>query len=123
MRKSAYDWKDQLDEFQSEFPVRDRKPVIGITGNYGEKGCELAEGYYRSVLNAGGVPLVIPAYEDIEVLSDTLNRIDGLLLSGGGDINPLLFGKEPLPELGGVCVPAVFAPIGDLVLDGGAAGG
>ena len=28
-------------------------PIIGITGNYGEKGCELASGYYQSVLQNG----------------------------------------------------------------------
>ena len=37
-----------------------QRPVIGITGNFGDKGCELAQAYYQSVLQAGGIPLVIP---------------------------------------------------------------
>jgi hypothetical protein len=40
------------------------KPLIGITGNFGDKGCELAKGYYQSVLAAGGSPVVIPPYMD-----------------------------------------------------------
>ena len=78
-------------------------PLIGITGNYGEKGCELADGYYRSVLRAGGTPVVIPPHEGREALTDLLDRLDGIVFSGGGDINPLLLGEEPLPQLGSVC--------------------
>ena len=74
----GYDWFGQLGEFHGEFTVGEKKPVIGITGNFGEKGCELAQGYYQSVLKAGGIPLVIPAYEDLATLSATLDRIDAL---------------------------------------------
>lgn len=78
-------------------------PLIGITGNFGEKGCELAQGYYLSVLKAGGTPIVIPPHDDHEVLLSLLNDLDGILFSGGGDINPLLLGEEPLPQLHSVC--------------------
>ena len=79
------------------------KPIIGITGNFGEKGCELAQGYYLSVLKAGGTPIVIPPHRDKEALLTLLNTLDGLVFSGGGDINPLLLGEEPLPQLHSVC--------------------
>lgn len=79
------------------------RPIIGITGNYGTKGCELAQGYYESVLQAGGIPLVLPPYTDAEALCQTLDRVDGILLSGGGDINPLLLGEEPIPGLHSIC--------------------
>lgn len=79
------------------------RPIIGITGNYGAKGCELAQGYYESVLQAGGIPLVLPPYTDTEALCQTLDKVDGILLSGGGDINPLLLGEEPIPGLHGIC--------------------
>lgn len=82
---------------------KNRPPVIGITGNYGDKGCELAQGYYQSVLKAGGVPVVLPPHDDAGALSATLDGLDGLLLSGGGDINPLLLGEQPLPRLGHIC--------------------
>ena len=99
----GYDWLGRYEEFHGKFDRGKSKPVIGITGNFGDKGCELAQGYYQSVLKAGGIPLVIPAYEDMETLAATLERIDGLLLSGGADMNPLLMGEEPVPGLGGIC--------------------
>ena len=78
-------------------------PLIGITGNYGEKGCELADGYYLSVLRAGGTPVAIPPHDNHEALLSLLDTLDGILFSGGGDINPLLMGEEPLPQLCNVC--------------------
>lgn len=79
------------------------RPIIGITGNFGAKGCELAQGYYESVLQAGGIPMVLPPYDDAAALCQTLDKVDGILLSGGGDINPLLLGEEPVPGLHGIC--------------------
>ena len=80
-----------------------KSPLIGITGNFGEKGCELAQGYYLSVLKAGGTPIVIPPHNDEKALLTLLDDLDGILFSGGGDINPLLLGEEPLPQLHSVC--------------------
>ena len=79
------------------------RPIIGITGNFGAKGCELAQTYYESVRQAGGVPVVLPPYDDDAALCQTLDKVDGILLSGGGDINPLLLGEEPIPGLHGIC--------------------
>ncbi len=76
--------------------------MIGITGNFGDKGCELAEGYYQSVLEAGGTPVIIPPYEDRDALLSTLDQIDALLLSGGGDMNPLFVDEDPVPGLHGI---------------------
>ena len=75
------------------------KPLIGITGNFGDKGCELAKGYYQSVLAAGGSPVVIPPYMNELALSALLDSLDAIVLSGGGDLNPLLIGEEPIPQL------------------------
>ena len=83
--------------------MKRQSPLIGITGNFGEKGCELAEGYYLSVLKAGGTPIVIPPHDDKEALLTLLEDLDGILFSGGGDINPLLLGEEPIPELHSIC--------------------
>ncbi len=80
----------------------DKRPIIAITGNYTDRNCTLAEGYYRSILLAGGIPLVIPPYEETDNLEELLDRIDGLMLSGGADINPLLLGEEPVMELHGI---------------------
>ena len=99
---SRFNWTSRLEETYSSFPEARRKPVIGITGNYAELSCKLGEGYYKSVWQAGGVPLIIPPLKDTEAIINTLDRIDGLLLSGGADFNPLYVGEEPIPQLGGI---------------------
>ena len=97
-----FDLNAILAEAHQEFPVAQRRPVIGITGNYGELTCKLGEGYYKQIVAAGGVPMIIPPVADKTVLADTLDRIDALMLSGGADINPLYCGEEPVPGLGGI---------------------
>ena len=86
----------------SSFPIHERRPIIGITGNYDTGTCTLLEGYYRSVIEAGGTPLIIPPFDNTDAMVSLLDRVDALILSGGGDINPLYLGEEPLRELGGI---------------------
>ena len=100
--KNRFSWQSRLAEAYASFPEASKKPVIGITGNYSEQSCQLAEGYYKSVVRAGGVPVIIPPVADTDVLINTLERLDGLLLSGGADFNPLYAGEEPSPRLGGI---------------------
>ena len=69
-----FDWKAHLsDTFHSSFTLSGRRPVIGITGNYGEQTCKLAETYYKQVVKAGGTPLIIPPLSDKESVVNTLN--------------------------------------------------
>ena len=101
MATSRFDWQSQLAEtVYASFPEAQRKPVIGITGNYGELTCKLAEGYYKSVVRAGGIPVIIPPLSDTDCIINTLERLDGLILSGGADYDPHYAGEEPWPTLG-----------------------
>ena len=102
MKHNRFDWQAKLTDIYSAFPEAKQKPVIGITANYGEGTCKLAEGYYKSVVAAGGVPVLMPPVADKDVIINTLEHIDGLLLSGGADFNPLYCGEEPLPGLHGI---------------------
>lgn len=95
----AFNWQSRLDEIYSHYPEAEKKPVIGITGNYGEQNCKLADTYYKSVVKAGGVPVIIPPLADTDSIINSLSHIDGLLLSGGGDFNPLFCGEEPSAQL------------------------
>ena len=97
-----FDLQEHLGEVYAQYPVAGRRPVIGITGNYEDLTCKLGKGYYDGVVRAGGTPVVIPPVADKAVLMSTLDRIDGLILSGGGDINPLYCGEEPVPGLHGI---------------------
>ena len=96
-----FDWQAQLAATAyASFPEAKDRPVIGITSNYGELTAKLAEGYYKSVWRAGGIPVIIPPISDTEVIINTLQHIDGLLLSGGADYDPHYAGEEPSPKLG-----------------------
>lgn len=98
---NRYDWQSQLAEkVYATFPESSPRPVIGITGNYGDLTCKLAEGYYKSVLKAGGIPIIIPPLADTDAIINTLDIIDGLILSGGGDYDPRYANEEPDPKLG-----------------------
>lgn len=97
-----FDLQSYLDNVYSRFPEAEYQPVIGITGNYEDNICKLSHGYFQSVVAAGGVPMIIPPVEDANTLVNTLDRIDALILSGGGDINPLFGGDEPSPRLRGI---------------------
>ena len=97
-----FDLQAHLDDVYAQFPEAQRRPIVGITGNYEDATCKLGEGYYKSVVAAGGVPMIIPPVADKDTLVDTLGQIDALILSGGGDINPLYAGEEPSPKLHGI---------------------
>ena len=98
----SFNLQNHIDTVYGSYPAARCKPVIGITGNYEDFTCKLGKGYYQSVIRAGGVPLVIPPSSDTAVLMNTLDHIDALILSGGGDINPLYCGEEPVPQLHGI---------------------
>lgn len=92
-------WQGTYQALNSSFPAGKPCPVIGITGNYSTQTCTLAEGYYQSVLKAGGIPFIIPPFSETDRLGELLDQLDGIIFSGGGDINPLLLGEEPIKEL------------------------
>lgn len=74
-------------------------PRIGISSNRKDGLSCIADTYVQSVLQAGGAPVLIPVITDIEALTAIVSGLDGLLMSGGGDINPLYVLEEPIPQL------------------------
>lgn len=82
-------------------------PIIGITaGRTIAKDqtvtISLSEKYTEAVQRAGGVPVVIPATLDDFSLRDLFERLDGFLLTGGGDIDPAIFNGLPHPNVYGI---------------------
>lgn len=98
----SFDFQSCLDDIYSRYPEATRQPVIGLTGNFADGDARLCEQYYMSVVRAGGTPVIIPPVADKDVIINTLDNIDGLVLTGGGDINPLWAGEEPSPRLHGI---------------------
>mgnify|MGYP003291221111 CR=1 FL=1 len=81
------------------FPEVERRPIIGITANYSDIDATVRDRYYKQIISAGGVPVIIPPVADAAIITDTLDKVDGILLTGGGDYNPLWCGEEPSPKL------------------------
>ena len=94
-----YSLPSNLEDIYSRYPEADKRPVIGITANYTDGDATLRDRYYKQVVAAGGVPVIIPPVADSNVIINTLDGIDGLLLTGGGDYNPLWAGEQPSPLL------------------------
>ena len=95
----TFDIEATYNALHNRFPNHKDAPVIGITGNFSDGNLSLAPGYYASILKAGCIPFIIPPFDDDNILINTLDNIDGLLLTGGGDINPLFLKEEPVKEL------------------------
>jgi putative glutamine amidotransferase len=83
------------------------KPLIGITTNHstnihGHPTVMLMQSYINAVIQAGGAPVLIPSQIAQDGWDAVYSRLDGLLLSGGGDIALEHFPGEPHPRIDGV---------------------
>jgi len=74
--------------------------LIGLSVNHKEGTSRIADAYVNAVVRAGGTPILIPLVTDESALEEIVSRIDGLILSGGGDIYSPLFGEELHPAVG-----------------------
>jgi putative glutamine amidotransferase len=81
-----------------------RRPIVGITtylldahfGAWDELSALVPADYVRAVERAGGRPLLVPP--SLDAVEETLDALDGVIFSGGGDIDPELYGHERHPE-------------------------
>lgn len=92
-----------------------KKPIIGLTGNFlkddrffsdqgvgarGQAWTAVANDFAQVVIKAGGIPVILPINGNKEYLKDLADIIDGLVLTGGADLDPLLAGQRPIKNLG-----------------------
>ena len=84
-----------------------RRPRIGVTtylesarhGVWEHEAALLPRTYVDIVVRAGGTPLLLPPMPEVD--PDVLDVLDGLVLSGGGDVEPSRYGAVPHPRTGG----------------------
>ena len=75
-------------------------PVIGVTTSVNERDYETSEqevvmvpaNYPRAIRRAGGIPILLTESDDVETL---LDRLDGIIIAGGRDVDPARYGEEP----------------------------
>lgn len=77
-------------------------PVIGISCSHSNNSSSVRRTYTESIIQAGGIPLLIPVTTDSITLANILNRLDGIILTGGEDISPSYYHESPIPQLGQV---------------------
>lgn len=84
------------------------RKIVGITCNTvarserSQRRQTLNVAYLRAVEQAGAIPLILPNTRDSETAARYMDLIDGLLLSGGADLSPALYGQAPHPTVKGV---------------------
>ncbi|AKN30602.1 glutamine amidotransferase [Clostridium carboxidivorans P7] len=89
-----------------------RKPLIGIVGNLlidqggmfpGYERAYVNNDYVQSVAKAGGSPVILPLISDYEGVKTQIEAVDSIIISGGYDVNPLIYGDEPSQKQGFLC--------------------
>lgn len=87
------------------------KPLIGVSGSHlvdesgtfaGYHRSYVNDDYIRSVIEAGGVPVILPFSGEDKVVREMMHHVNGIVLSGGHDLYPLNYGEEPLQGIGAV---------------------
>lgn len=77
------------------------KPIIGVSSSLKEEALTVSKDNIEAVVAFGGVPFVLPNIIG-DGIDSIVEKLDGLLLTGGGDIDPTLFGEEPFEGLGSI---------------------
>ena len=90
------------------------RPLIGISCSMGQAiysmtqdnvpqlQHRLGDNYVKAVMEAGGIPVLLPNSTDLSCVEELAAGLDGFLLSGGGDVDPALFGQRATAQLGAV---------------------
>ena len=90
------------------------RPLIGISCSMGQAiysmtqdnvpqlQHRLGDSYVKAVTQAGGVPVLLPNNLDVSTVEEIAAGLDGFLLSGGGDVDPAIFGERATAQLGTV---------------------
>jgi len=77
------------------------KPIIGLTSsfNWDDKQYALPDSYVQAIEKNGGTPIILPQTMEIDTVK-LLELVDGIILTGGVDIDPYVYGEPPIPQQG-----------------------
>lgn len=88
-----------------------RTPLIGmlpdietvVDGELVMRRTYMNNGYIDAVLKSGGNPVILPFVDDEAILWESIQNLDGLIITGGRDVDPYTYREEPLLGLGNFC--------------------
>lgn len=90
--------------FGCSTPRSSVSPIIGISAA-GVGQSRVGQDYIDAVCLAGGVPVIIPILTDSLSLAAILDKVDGVLMIGGEDVDPAFYGEAALPQMGEINAP------------------
>ena len=81
--------------------ARAERPLIGVSAK-----CDdpheydlVPADYAKAIIQAGGIPVYVPVTSDQTTLESMVDRLDGLVMTGGGDIPPSAYGEKPVEQV------------------------
>jgi putative glutamine amidotransferase len=110
-RKPAPTHRESQDVPRAPMPMKRAGPVIGITCSFMYRPVDpyhtqryffLNQPYVTAIHEAGGIPVILPVGLEARYPNKMIGMLDGLLLPGGGDIDPNTYGDYPNEKLGRV---------------------
>ncbi|MDR1602326.1 MAG: gamma-glutamyl-gamma-aminobutyrate hydrolase family protein [Tannerella sp.] len=94
-----------LDKFKAgvdscDVDLRVHRPLIGLSTGQNETSAVLKGTYIHAILKAGGAPVLIPVTTDGVALREIVAGLDGLVMTGGEDVDPQWYDESPRQQLG-----------------------
>ena len=93
-------WPRLMEKRSMDLSGASEAPVIGVVPRYDFEwtGLAIGDGYLSGLLEAGGIPIVLPATHDPVAIERLVAACDGFLVPGGQDIDPKRYGKRRKPH-------------------------
>ena len=76
------------------------KPIVGVLPLWDDnrESLWMLPGYFESIQNAGGLPIMLPLTSEIKIIEQCVNMCDGFLFTGGQDVSPEIYGAKVVGE-------------------------
>lgn len=93
-------WPRLMEKRSMKLSGTSEAPVIGVVPRYDFEwtGLAISDGYLSGLLEAGGIPIVLPATHDPTAIARLISACDGFLIPGGQDIDPSRYGRRRKPH-------------------------
>ena len=78
-----------------------KKPIIGLVPLFDDEKDSLwmLPGYMDGIVDAGGIPIMLPLTSEKATIDQLLDTVDGIIMTGGHDVSPDIYGEEKLEDL------------------------